>query len=87
MKKTAACLLCRRFSPLSAPQNATRSQNWLIGSTGPAGAAQLAPFAGTETLNRIAAETLEKEGIAALTPLLPFIDSRILEDFLNNRTH
>ena len=54
---------------------------------GPAGAAQLAPFAGMETLNRIAAETLEKEGIAALTPLLPFIDSRILEDFLNNRTH
>lgn len=33
-EKTAACLLCRRFSPLSAPQNATRSQNWLIGSTG-----------------------------------------------------
>ena len=41
------------------------------------------PFVSTAVLNRIAVEVLRQDGPRGIAPLLPFVDSRILVDYLN----
>lgn len=42
----------------------------------------LAPFVSTEVLNNIATKVLEKSGLPGLAPIMPFIDSIIIEDYI-----
>lgn len=42
----------------------------------------IAPFIDDVTLNEIAAEALEKFGLNALSPIMPFIDPEIVEDYI-----
>ena len=42
----------------------------------------LAPFVNTEVLNNIATKVLEKSGLPGLAPIMRFIDSIIIEDYI-----
>jgi transcriptional regulator with XRE-family HTH domain len=42
----------------------------------------MAPFISEEILNQLAVEALEKRGLSALSPIMPFIDARIVEDYI-----
>jgi hypothetical protein len=42
----------------------------------------IAPFISDILLNKLASEVLEKHGLNALSPIMPFIDSKIVEDYI-----
>ena len=46
--------------------------------------ASMAPFISESILNQLAVEALEKRGLSALSPIMPFIDAKIIEDYIRN---
>ena len=46
--------------------------------------AYIAPFISESILNQLAVEALEKRGLSALSPIMPFIDAKIIEDYIRN---
>ncbi|MDF2686539.1 MAG: immR 3 [Clostridia bacterium] len=44
----------------------------------------IAPFISSKNLNEIAIEALNKKGLNALSPIIPFIDSKIIEDYIKS---
>jgi len=43
----------------------------------------LAPFMSDATLGKLAEDALEKYGLNALSPIMPFIDTKIIEDYID----
>lgn len=42
----------------------------------------LAAFVSTNVLNDMAIEVFKKDGLAGLTPIIPFIDTKMIEDYI-----
>lgn len=49
--------------------------------------AYMAPFISESILNRLAAEALEKHGLSALSAIMPFIDIKIVEEYIRKHLH